>query len=154
LRSVLPDEELVDELRRADFAIVPSGRLSGETSHDWLARASLPSRIIYLIATANIPIIVIGHPDTAAAKFVTELGLGVCCDYEVSAFSQAVAYVTANTTLDRIRRRANSLGPSFSSEGMATWLWRSLELGKPADLRYEDLTNANLQGAPSLRSTL
>jgi Methyltransferase domain len=143
LRSVLPDEELVDELRQADFAIVPSGRLSGETSHDWLARASLPSRIIYLTVTANIPIIVVGHPDTAAAKFVTKLGLGVCCDYESSAFAQAVAEVTADTTLDRIRRRANSLAPSFSSEGMATWLWRSLELSKPADLRYENLINVN-----------
>ena len=143
LRSVLPDKELVDELRQADFAVVPSGRLSGETSHDWLARASLPSRIIYLTATANIPIIVVGHHDTAAAKFVTQLGLGVCCDYEVSAFRQAVAEVTADTTLDQIRRRANSLGPSFSSEGMASWLWRSLELGKPADFRYEDLINVN-----------
>jgi Methyltransferase domain len=143
LRSVLPDEELVNELRNADFAIVPSGRLSGETSHDWLARASLPSRIIYLTATANIPIIVIGHPDTAAARFVTELGIGVCCEYEGDAFHRAVAEVTADTGLSQIRRRANSLGSSFSSEGMAAWLWRSLELGKPADLRYEDLANLN-----------
>jgi hypothetical protein len=144
LRSVLPDKELVTELRNADFAIVPSGRLSGETSHDWLARASLPSRIIYLTATANIPIIVIGHTDTAAARFVTELGIGVCCEYEVNSFHRAVAEVTSDGLLSQIRRRANSLGPSFSSEGMASWLWRSLELGKPADLRYENLANMSL----------
>jgi hypothetical protein len=141
LRSVLPDMELVTELRDADFAIVPSGRLSGEASHDWLARASLPSRIVYLTATANVPIIVLGHPDTAAARFVTELNIGLCCDYEVSAFRQAVAEVTTDTLLNRIRHRANSLGSAFSSEGMAAWIWHSLALGKPADPRYENLVN-------------
>jgi len=139
LHSIVPDDQLVTELRNADFAVVPSGRLTGESSHDWLARASLPSRIIYLVATANIPIVVIGHPETAAAKFVAELDIGVCCDYEVSEFRAAVNAVTADACLSKIRRRANTLGLAFSSEGMASWLWRSLELGKPVDSRFERL---------------
>jgi hypothetical protein len=34
---------------------------------------------------------------------------------------------------------------------MAAWLWRSLELGKPADLRYEDLANLSLANQPCVR---
>jgi hypothetical protein len=74
----------------------------------------------------------------------TELDIGVCCEYEAKAFRRAVVEVTADPRLGQIRRRANSLGLAFSSEGMASWLWRSLDLGKPADLRYENLVNLNL----------
>ena len=67
LRSHLPEPSLIDLARSADFAVIPAGTLDGSDTHEWLARASLPSRIIYLMATANIPMIVMGHPQTAAA---------------------------------------------------------------------------------------
>lgn len=75
LHSQVPEPVLIENARRADFAVVPAGTLDGSDSHDWLARASLPSQIIFLVAIANIPIIVMRHPETAAARFVTDFGL-------------------------------------------------------------------------------
>ena len=46
--------------------VVPSGTFEGEDSHRFVARLSLPSRLPYLAATAGTPVIIVGHPDTAA----------------------------------------------------------------------------------------
>jgi hypothetical protein len=137
LRSMLRDPELVGELRNADFAIVPSGTLEKGSSHNWLAKSSLPSRIIYLMATANIPIIVLGHEETAAAKFVRKLDLGTSCPYDSDALQEAVQQVTSRSRFNEIRAHANQLSAAFSSHGLADFIWRSLEIGEPIDDRFE-----------------
>jgi hypothetical protein len=115
LRSHLSELSLVELARAADLAVVPAGTLDSSDIHDWLARARIPSRIIYLMATANVPIIVMGHPETAAAKFVLDLGLGTICDYTPGSFQNAVKQVTNSAASAQIRQRAKSLSPSFSS---------------------------------------
>jgi hypothetical protein len=139
LHAIVPDEELVRSLRTADFAVVPSGTLAEDSSHNWLAKASLPSRIIYLMATANIPIIVMGHPETAAARFVERLGLGAICSYDSQAFLEAVGTVTGPERFLQIRLRANELGPKFSADGIADFIWNSLGAGRPIDKRFNEI---------------
>jgi hypothetical protein len=147
LHPSLNDEQLVPELRRFDYAIMPSGNLEGGT-HDWLFRASLPSRVIYLFATANLPIIVLGSPETEAARFVTGAELGGCSPYEAEEFRRLVQRVTEPDRSTRIRERARLLAPSFGSNGVADWIWNSLRLGRAADDRYERLF-AQIYGRPS-----
>jgi hypothetical protein len=137
LRSHLPEPELIDLTRAAEFAVVPAGTLDGSDTHEWLARASLPSRIVYLMATANIPIIVMGHPQTAAAQFVTNLEIGTVCDYSPEGFRKAVEQVT--TASAQIRKRAKKLSPTFSSTALANWLWESMQHGQAIDDRFETL---------------
>lgn len=137
LRSHLPEPSLIELTRNADFAVVPAGTLDGSDTHEWLARASLPSRIVYLMAVANVPIIVMGHPQTAAAQFVLELGLGTVCDYSADSFLNSVREVMA--AAKRIRERANSLSPTFSSRALSNWLWESMERGQAIDDRFESL---------------
>lgn len=140
LHSHLTDEPLVEALRKFDYAIMPSGPLDGtDASHDWLFRASLPSRLIYLLTTSNLPIIVLGHPETAAAKFVVQFGLGACTAYEGTKFRSAVETITSAKISDKIRRTAHKIAPNFASEPVAEWIWRSLDKGAPADDRYEKL---------------
>jgi hypothetical protein len=140
LNPHLTDEPLVQALRTFDYAIMPSGPLDGsDSSHDWLFRASLPSRLIYLMTTANVPTIVLGHPETAAAKFVTDFGLGACCAYDGPGFRSAVQTVTSPENSSKIRQIARAMAPSFASERVAAWVWASLEKAAPADDRYERL---------------
>lgn len=150
LRSHLPEPALIDLARAADFAVIPAGTLDGSDTHEWLARASLPSRIVYLMATANAPMIVMGHPQTAAAQFVTDLQLGAVCDYTAPSFQAAVRDVAAASA--RIRQRANDLSPTFSSQALADWLWDSMQPGRVIDNRFESLlqitpTDASLSKA-------
>jgi hypothetical protein len=139
LHSHVAEEILIQNARAADFAVIPAGTLDGNDTHDWLARASLPSRIVYLMAIANAPMIVMGHRETAAARFVTDLGLGTVCDYSTTSFRNAVAWVTDKTNSTAIRIRAKNLSPRFSSEGLSSWLWESLSQGRPTDNRFEGL---------------
>jgi hypothetical protein len=139
LKTLVPEEQLVPALRAADYAVVPAGTLDGTDSHDWLAKASLPSRIIYLMATANLPILVIGHPETAAAQFVTKLGLGDVCGYDAKKFVDSVHRLTAPSLSKAIRATAQRLSHSFSNKDLIQWIWRSTQLGRPVDLRYENI---------------
>jgi hypothetical protein len=139
LRSHLPELDLINLARAADFAVIPAGTLDDSDTHDWLARASLPSRIIYLMAIANIPMIVMGHRETAAAEFVTGLELGTVCDYNPDSFRAAVKQVTEPVVASKLRQRANKLSPTFSSRELATWLWHSMERGEAIDNRFEIL---------------
>ncbi|MBV9488748.1 MAG: hypothetical protein JO069_03360 [Verrucomicrobia bacterium] len=139
LHPNLPDIPLIQELRKFDYGIMPSGMLTGKTEHDWLFKASLPSRLIYQITTANLPIIVLGSPETEAARFILRMELGTCCAYEPDAFRRAVVAVTEPGRAREIRERAKRLAPAFRSDSLAGWLWESLKRGAPVDDRYERL---------------
>jgi len=135
----LPDEDLVAVLRKTAFLVIPSGTLDEQDDRPFIARLSLPSRIPFLLATAHTPLIVLGHPETAAAKFVRERGIGVTAPYQTAAFLAAVDQVTRPAENLAMRRRALALAARFTDVGAAEWIWQSLARGEPFDLRYEDL---------------
>jgi hypothetical protein len=139
LKSLVPEEQLISELRKADYAVVPCGMLDETDTHNWLAKTSLPSRIVYLMSTANLPIIILGHPDTAAARFVTELEIGAVCSYDSNEFAKSVQAITDSIVSARIRKNASALSPTFSSEGLLQWIWASTARREPADDRFANL---------------
>ena len=100
----------------------------------WL---SLPSRIPFVLATANTPIIVLGNSSTAAARFVTRLGIGVVADYDPVSFRTAVAHITQPLIQQKMRENAAKAAPNLVNEQMDEWIWQSLKLGKPIDDRFE-----------------
>jgi hypothetical protein len=139
VRPFLPEAELVASLRVSPFVVVPSGTLEGEDSHVSVARLSLPSRIPYIAATAGTPIVLLGNPETAAARFVTRHGLGVVVPYDRRSFSEAVVALCEPEAQTRHRARAAALAPSLSSTGVRDWIWRSLDAGRPIDERWKEL---------------
>ena len=144
----LPDDPLVKALRGYDYAVMPSRMLSRDHEHDWLYRASLPSRLIYVMTSALLPQIVLGDAETTAAKFVTHFGLGAVAPYDSGRFTEAVRTVTAPAARDAIRNRAAELSPSFAADPVADWIWRSAAAGRPVDSRYERLF-ADLASKPT-----
>lgn len=138
-RAHLPEAELVAALRASPFVLVPTSSFVGEDSHRFIARLSLPSRLPYLAATAGTPVVILGHPETAAARFITRHDLGVVVPYQREAVLAAVEAVCQPQAQQRHRTAAASLAPTLSSDGMADWIWRSLEAEGPVDRRFESL---------------
>ena len=139
LHPNLAHEPLVRELRRCDYAIMPSRELGEDHPHDFLYRASLPSRLVYMFTTAHLPVLVLGGADTTAAQFITGFRLGAVSPYEPERVVAAVEKVTTPPERDAIRARAAALSPSFAAEPVADWIWRSAAIGRPVDNRYETL---------------
>lgn len=138
-RGSAPEAELVELLRHAAFVVVPSGTLDARDERRGIARFSLPSRIPFVLAAAHAPVLVLGHGDTAAARFVRIHGVGAHAPYEREAFVAAVGEICRADRQAAARAQAARLGPIFSAEGAQDWLWRSLARGRAADDRYERL---------------
>jgi len=145
------EADLVAEVRKYAFALVPSGILNSADNRAEIARLSLPSRIPFILATCGTPLIVLGSTQTAAARFVQRFGVGVVCPYDATALQQAVAEVGMPVRQLELRRRATTLAPSFADEGGAEWIWKSLELGHASTLQYEQL-NSNAETLESFFS--
>lgn len=138
-RAFLPEPELVATLRASPFVLIPSGTFEGDDPHRFIARLSLPSRLAYAAATAGTPVIVLGHPDTAAARFVTRHGLGRVVPYRRAELAAAVEALCTPEAQARHRAAAAALAPALSARDMEAWLWRSLEAGQPVDDRFATL---------------
>jgi hypothetical protein len=138
-RDPLPEDLLIQTLRKTWFAVVPTGPLDESDDRRFIAQLSLPSRIPYMMAVSHIPILVLGSRDTGAARFVEQFGIGAVAGYETKAFVEAVDYITRPEVNLEMRRRALALAGRFTDVGAAEWIWQSLARGEPIDGRYEDL---------------
>ena len=151
-RDPLPEIKLVEELRNHAYAVVPSGMLDELDDRRFIAQLSLPSRIPYMMATAQIPIIVLGSRETGASRFVEQFGIGVTASYDTRAFTEAVRYVTQPEVNMAMRQRAHAVAGQFADAGAAEWIWHSLAAGRPYDTRYEDLVHSG-EPAPSRQAS-
>jgi hypothetical protein len=140
------EADLPEVLARYAYAIVPSDTFDGQSTPSVraIAELSLPSRIPTLMTTSHLPILVLGHPETCAARFVRRFDIGEVAPYETAAVRSALERLSDPATQDRIRRRSAELGPNFSSDGAADWIWRSLAAGRACDQRYEELMPADV----------
>ena len=141
--EALGDEQLIKLIRRSPFTVVPTGNMEDGDVHNFIAKLSLPSRIPYILATSNTPIIVMGSKSSAAAQFVERYGLGICVAYDANEFSKAVSWLQNAEVAKAIRINAQSLASYFSDEGATSWLFDSLALGHPVDNRYEKILSHN-----------
>jgi hypothetical protein len=138
-RGAVPEDEFVRDLRQRPFVVVPSGTLDEHDDRPAFSRMSLPSRITFVLAATGTPVLVLGHPQTAAARFVVNMGVGLSAAYEPAEIAAAAATLLDPTEQARMRQRAAALAPSLSTAGAREWLWRSLALGEVADERFEAL---------------
>ena len=139
------EKDLTQVLARYAYAVVPSDTFDGGSSPSVraIAELSLPSRIPTLMCASHLPILVLGHAQTSAARFVRRFELGEVTPYETAAVQGALARLGRSETQERIRRRAAELSPSFSSRGATEWIWRSLAEGRACDEKYEHLMPAD-----------
>ncbi len=148
------EAEVVAVLRKYAYVVVPSGTLDRRDDNLAVSWLSLPSRIPFVLATANTPIIVLGNPNTAAARFVKRLGIGIVADYNPISFHSAVAQITQPLVQQQMRKNAAKIAPHLVNEQMDEWIWQSLELGKPIDDRFEALLTEPSDYATSFTTCL
>jgi hypothetical protein len=141
LLEPIPESDLPAILSQYSYAIVPSDTLDGKSppSVQAIAELSLPSRIPFMLATAHLPILVLGHPETSAARFVERFKFGAVIPYDADAVRIALERLSEPEIQSGIRHRAAALSASFSARGSADWIWRSLQAGEACDLIYEKL---------------
>lgn len=136
-RGFLPEAELTAKVKDYLFALVPSGTLDAQDDRPEIAQLSLPTRMPYLLAACNTPLIVLGSPQTAAARFLTRFKFGKVCPYEPKALQDAVAQICQPDEQLRLRATAAQHSPLFSAAGLADWIWDALQSGEPKDERFE-----------------
>lgn len=139
LQGFLPEPVLAERLQNYPFAVLPSGTLDASDDKQAIARLSLPTRVLFLMAAAGLPILVLGSARTAAASFIERFGIGVVTDYDGASFRRAAEQLSDPATQQQIRARAAAAAPAFAAGGVGEWLWRSLEMGEPCDGRFEEL---------------
>jgi hypothetical protein len=139
-KGFLPTEiEVAQVLRQYPYVIIASGTLDEHDDNSPNSWLSLPSRIPFIVASSNTPIIFVGNRDTAAARFIQRLGIGIVADYDVNSLRQAVDYITQPHIQQEFRARSAKLAPLFENRCTDEWIWKSLTLGKPIDGRFEKL---------------
>jgi FkbM family methyltransferase len=139
LYAALPEPELAQVLQSYAFALLPSGTLAADDSKKSIAALSLPSRIPFLLASSQMPVIVLGSAETASARFVRRFELGAVVNYVASEFQAAVARICTPAQQTQMRENAAKLAPIFDCQGVSDWLWQSLAQGEAIDDRYEQL---------------
>jgi len=140
-RGFVGESELANICRRYPYAVVPSGTLSPDEDQYGraIAKLSQPTRLSFLLAATNTPIIVLGSEDTAAARFVKRFDIGVVASYDSRDFSSAVNTVVSPIKQTVFRTNAAARAGQFTAADFGSWLWRSLEAGQACDSRFEDL---------------
>jgi hypothetical protein len=143
-QGFLPQEEFVAWLRKYPYAVLATSPLDGNATDESpgaraIARLSLPSRLPFILAATHTPVVVLGSAETTAARFVERFDLGAICPYVPGPLRAAVERLTEPACQATTRARAAKLAPGFSAAPVVDWIWRSLELGGPADDRFERL---------------
>jgi FkbM family methyltransferase len=139
IHDPLPESELASVLRDSAFAILPSGTLEANDSNPNVTRLSLPTRVPFILASANLPLLILGSREAAVAKFVDRFQVGVVADYTLASFQAGLDFLLQPHHQLTCRQNAAKIAETFSDQGIADWIWRTLQNGTPTDLKYEKL---------------
>jgi len=137
--GIVPEDELARELVKYPFVIVPVGALDGTESNAGVAWLSLPGRILFAAAASHTPVLIVGSARTCGARFVKHFGIGEVVPYDAATVSAAMDRMSQPENQQRMRQAAARIAPALSDRGIGDWLKQSIDLGAPADGRFEDL---------------
>lgn len=123
-RDPIAELDLPRVLSGYAYAVVPTDTLDGSSpaAVRAIAELSLPSRMVTIMAAAQLPMLVIGSEMSAAAGFVRRFGLGLVVPYDRHAVEDGIRTLLRSDTQAEIRGRAAALAPSFGADGLADWI--------------------------------
>jgi hypothetical protein len=137
--GVIPEHQLASELKKYPFVIVPVSEDNSSEFNHGVARLSLPGRILFALATSHTPILIVGSPRTCGARFVSHFGVGDVAPYDSRTIAHAMDSLSTRENQLHMRQRAAQIAPTLSDRHVADWVASSIDLGMPADRRFEDL---------------
>jgi len=136
-RGFIPESELAATLATYPFVVVPSGMLDGTEKDEWLTRLSLPSRMVFILTQSFTPMLVLGSPETAAARFVVSLGVGRSSSYQPDEAARAMAELTHPDVRAECIQNAKTATPAFVYPNYGEWIWASLAAGEPLPASWQ-----------------
>jgi hypothetical protein len=140
----LPEDDLIASLASYPFLIVPSGTLDATDDNLAFSRLSLPSRLIFLHARTDTPVLVFGSDESAAGRFVSRTGTGTCTSAHVEDFAANVKQLTENPSRAIYRSNIRKLAASLVFPAAGAWIWQSLSaqrpMAAPFDRAFSDQT--------------
>ena len=137
--GVIPEDRLVDELCTYPFVIVPVSALDDRESNHGVSQLSLPGRILFAVATAGIPVLIIGSERTCASRFVSHFGVGATTPYRKMDALAIMSQLLDPAIQSEIRKNIVKIAHRLSDVDIVSWLDESIAIGGPADLRFEEL---------------
>jgi FkbM family methyltransferase len=141
LRDPLWGDDLVKELRRRPFLLLPTGEPEDRSARA-IAKLSLPSRAVFHTAAVQTPILVLGNEETAVAGFVKQFQLGAVVPYQSAALRESATRLSQPNEAQCVRAACQAIAPHFSARDLEQWIWDSMLEGRPADDRFESLFSA------------
>lgn len=138
-QGFLPEPELARKLSGYPFVLLPSGTLDGTEENEWLTRLSLPSRMVFIVAKTQTPMLVLGNTKTAAAQFVNHFGLGASSNYDAREAQQKINEITAAGRRREILGHGRRVGACFLVPDCGEWIWRSLAARAPLPVAFDAL---------------
>ena len=126
-----PEEDLVAALASYPFVLLPSGSLDDDDDNPAFSRLSLPSRLLFLHATTDTPVLVLGSDQSAAGRFVTRLGTGLCARYDPADLQARIGELLDSGTREKLQASIRHWSKSFVQENAGQWIWDSLRLKAP-----------------------
>lgn len=135
-QGFVPEDDLVRKLQEYPFVIVPTGTGDSNDERRHITMLSIPTRMPFLLASAQVPMLVIGSPKSCSAAFIDRFGVGLHCSYDADlAHYFQTMQETAFNRACRENCRLNA--PIFSDAGLAEWIWAGAASGKPPYERFE-----------------
>ena len=145
----LPEEDLVASLASYPFVLVPSGNLDAEDDNPAFSRLSLPSRLLFVHARTDTPVLVLGSTTTAAGRFVTYHQTGTCASPAPADFQAKIATLLNPAMRAEMQNHIRRLAPSLVLEHSGEWIWQSLAACRPAPALFHQLFPAGYVEAGS-----
>ncbi len=142
-KGALPETEICAEIRKYAYGVLPSSPDGQE--EDWLAKYSIPTRLVTSVAAGNLPMVVMGSEASASSQFVKKFGVGRICPYDSAKFREAVDAIVSEEAQAEIRVKSAGAAKLFSDVGIADWLRESLRRGEPVDRRFEEAFGAGVE---------
>ena len=127
--------------------------LDGTEDNEWLTRLSLPSRIIYVLVKTLTPMLVFGHPDTAAGRFALRCGLGLCTSDAPREARDKIAAMADPLMREGFIRRAREIADGFVMPDAGEWIWRSLDAGRAQPGPFDEIFDTPV-GAPAAAASV
>ena len=148
----LPEEDLVASLAAYPCILVPSGSLDQDDDNRSFSRLSLPSRLIFLHARTDTPVLLLGSRESAAGHFILNLGTGLCSTYQVEDLRRQLARLQDQTEHRKLRQAIRRWAPHFILPDGGQWLWESLARRAPLPAAFDAAFQRSADDAAWLQS--
>lgn len=126
-----PEEDLIAALASYPFIVVPTGCLGADDDNPAFSRLSLPSRLLFLHATTDTPVLLLGSEETAAGRFVTRLETGLCSGYDLGELHERIGRLLDSKVRQSLQSNIRRWSKTLVFVNAGQWIWDSLRMNRP-----------------------